>query len=153
MGARDPIVQELTDKAAIRDLAYTYSKAVDRRDWTLLASCFTPDLTFVLAGQVYASSRDQFLWTVQGIARYHTTMHFNGNHLSEVRGDTAAAETYTIASHWYTKDGREHEYVMGIRYRDELVRRDPPQAGWLFKRRDLAVDWTRGEGLQNPRRS
>jgi hypothetical protein len=146
----DPALQLLLDKAAIRDLAYTYSRAIDRRDWKLLESCFAPEGDFILAGVVYAKNRDEYIYTVQGIARYERTMHFNGNHLSEVKGDTATAETYTVATHIYKQDGVEKAYVMGIRYVDSLAKRN---GTWAFTRRTVFVDWEQGVGTPNPRRA
>ena len=145
----DQHVETLKDKQGIRDLVYTYSHAADRRDYQLLATCFTPDLVFVIAGATYAANRDQFIYKVQGIERYHTTFHFNANHLAQIHGDTATAETYTLAHHFYTQEGRDALYLLGIRYLDNLVRED---SRWLFKRREVVIDWEQGKGLTNPRR-
>ena len=141
--------QMLRDKAEIRDLTYKYSHGVDRRDYKLLATCFTDDLVFILKGATYAASCEQYIYTVRGIERYHTTFHFNANHLAEIHGDKAKAETYTLAYHFYKKDGQETLYLIGLRYLDDLVR----QGGrWLFKRREVVIDWEQGKNIPNPRR-
>ena len=146
----DPHLQSLLDKAAIRDLAYTYSHAIDRRDWKLMETCFAPDGDFILGDAVYAKNRAEYIHVVQGIERYHKTTHFNGNHLSDVTGNTATAETYVVASHFYRQDGQEKSYIMGIRYLDTLAKEN---GKWVFKRRQVAVDWEQGVGTPNPRRS
>ena len=145
----DHDTQMLKDKAEIRELTYKYSRGVDRRDYKALATCFTADLVFILQGTTYAASRDQYIYTVQGIERYHTTFHFNANHLAGIHRDTAKAETYTLAHHFYKKDGQEQLYLIGLRYLDDLVRQD---GRWLFKRREVVIDWEQGKNIPNPRR-
>ncbi len=39
----DAAVRTLLDRAAIGDVILRYSRALDRRDWDEVASCFTPD--------------------------------------------------------------------------------------------------------------
>lgn len=143
-------LQLLIDKNGIRDLAYTYAHAIDRHDWKLLESCFAPDGDFILGDVVYAKDRAEYVHVVQGIARYDKTMHFVGNHLSEIKGDTATGETYVVASHFYKEKGAQKAYIMGIRYLDKIAK---VEGKWVFKRRQVAVDWEEGVGTPNPRRA
>ncbi|MCE2463994.1 MAG: nuclear transport factor 2 family protein, partial [Dehalococcoidia bacterium] len=41
--AIDPVLQELADRAAIRDVMILYARGLDRRDFDLVRSCFTDD--------------------------------------------------------------------------------------------------------------
>jgi hypothetical protein len=41
--ALDSVIQELVDKAAIRELMMKYARGIDRRNLDLIASGFTPD--------------------------------------------------------------------------------------------------------------
>jgi len=71
-------------------------------------------------------------------------MHFMGNQLIELDGDTARVETYAVAYHW--KDevaGTDHpeNLVVGVRYLDTVQRRSE---GWRITRRQVAPDWRTG---------
>ena len=48
--ALDSVIQELVDKAAIRELMMKYARGIDRRDLDLIASGFTPRNTFPKMG-------------------------------------------------------------------------------------------------------
>jgi hypothetical protein len=141
-------LQYALDRLAIRDLLCTYARGMDRRDPALIASICTPDAHFKSAVAEY-HSRDEFLQSMapERLSVYKSSMHFVGNQLVDLDGDRASAETYVIA-HWrYDRDGAEQEYVMGIRYRDQLVR----QAGrWLIKDRVMHHDWFRGQSALHP---
>jgi SnoaL-like domain len=66
-----------------------------------------------------------------------TTMHFIGNHLAEIDGDTATGVTYCIANH--LRHDRSN-LVMMVQYLDKYVRGDDGQ--WLIADRRVNVEWT-----------
>jgi len=133
-------VQELWDRDRIARLPLTYARGVDRRDWKLVRSCF--DDRAVIEGSRMTGPVDTYLADLEpAVARYVATMHFMGNQLVDVEGDTGRCETYAVAYHWSvlpagTPD--EHNLVMAVRYLDSMVRIGKT---WLISHRHVEADW------------
>jgi ketosteroid isomerase-like protein len=142
----DDAVRMLIDRAAIRDLLLRYARGVDRKDLALVASCFTPDATYEGA-LASGTARDALAALPARMGRYESTMHFIGNHLIEVAGDTATSEAYAVAYHRQQLGGRSVDLVVGIRYLDELVRRSDQ---WLIRHRQVRREWTRSDAVVPP---
>jgi hypothetical protein len=71
-------------------------------------------------------------------------MHFMGNQLVELDGDTARVETYAVAYHWKGEPaGSDHpeNLVVGVRYLDTVQRRGDR---WRIAKRQVAPDWRSG---------
>jgi hypothetical protein len=119
-------LQYLLDCKAIRDLRCTYARGLDRRDFDLAVSPYAEDVHFKAPDTEYRS-RSAIKDAVSRLALYRATMHTMLNHLVEVNGDRAKSETYCVAYHYYDIDGVQQQYVMGIRYEDQLRRRGD---GW-----------------------
>ncbi|HJN87614.1 MAG: nuclear transport factor 2 family protein [Dehalococcoidia bacterium] len=132
--ALDPALQELVEKAAIRELMTRYARSNDRRDFDSMTSTFTAD--------AYASYGD---WERQGVEnivgrlaynRPHRATHFLGDQDIRIDGDSAEVETYAIA---YSRvEGTESMRMSGLRYQDKMVRQD---GQWLVRHRVLLTDW------------
>ena len=132
--ALDPALQDLVDRAAIRDLMTRYARSNDRRDFDSMTSTFTAD--------AYASYGD---WERQGVenivgrlayTRPHRATHFLGDQDIRIDGDSAEVETYAIA---YSRvEGTESMRMSGLRYQDKMVRQD---GQWLVRHRVLLTDW------------
>ena len=139
----EAMVQELKDRDEIARLIRTYAHGVDRRDWDLVRSCFSDDAE--AQGSRSTGPIEPYLAALRpGVEFYPTTMHFMGNQLVELDGDTAHIETYAVAYHWKGEvAGSEHpeNLVVGVRYLDTLQRRDE---GWRITRRQVAPDWRTG---------
>lgn len=84
------------------------------------------------------------------LPRLDGTQHIVGNHLAEVRGDVAIAETYGTAVHWGTpSDDAAVNFVSGFRYVDHLERRE---GRWGIRERWAVREWTLSTaGRQRPR--
>jgi hypothetical protein len=143
MADLETIARELQDRDEIARLIRTYAHGVDRRDWDLVRSCFSDDAE--AQGSRSTGFIEPYLAALRpGVEFYPTTMHFMGNQLVELDGDTAHVETYAVAYHW--KDevaGTDHpeNLVVGVRYLDTVQRR---QDGWRITRRQVAPDWRTG---------
>jgi hypothetical protein len=74
-------------------------------------------------------------------------MHFMGNQLIEVDGETASCETYAIAYHRRQDGVEKKDRVVALRYLDDLVRRD---GRWLIARRFVNVEWQRYDTVVLP---
>ncbi len=131
-------MEEWVHRLAIRDVAYRYAQAVDRRNYRLLAEQLSEDLVLIGPGFHY-ESRAAYLEGVVRIEYYHRTMHCVHNQLVEVRGQQAAGETYCVAYHFYHQEEQERRLVWGIRYQDEYRREEER---WLLSRRELLLDWS-----------
>lgn len=95
----DPAIRLLADRAQIGDVIMRYAAAVDRRDWELLESCFSPDVKVVGWRDRDFADRGELLDYIQGVSHFHTTMHMMGNQFIEVDGDRASLESYAMLTH------------------------------------------------------
>ena len=135
---------DLEDRLRLRELAYRYARAVDRRDWELAERLFTRDCVLVGPGYELVG-RDGILAGLRGIDRFQATQHSVHNQLVEIGGDRATGETYCTAHHLYERDGVRRKLDWGIRYQDRCVR----EAGqWRYERRELLLDWAQDLPLE-----
>jgi hypothetical protein len=109
---------EAADREAITEVLIRYAHGLDQRDWTLVESCFTVDAQAEYSGTVLQPGVQAIVDYVSGVARLDATMHFIGNVLIDLSGDTAHSECYAIAN---LVDGGNVK-VRGLRYSDDLVR-------------------------------
>jgi ketosteroid isomerase-like protein len=131
----------LADRQAIRDLVTRYACAVDRRDFETVGACFTPDAETDYT--YFAGPIAEVLEKIRaGVGGFAMTMHVLGNHLAEVRGDTASSETYAVCYHRRPGVPDGAQLVVAMRYLDELVR---TSAGWRIRRRRATVEWQQHE--------
>ena len=145
MADLDPRVQELLDKQEIHDLLMRYCRGVDRGDRDLIAGVYYPDAVddhgdFVVDGEHVA---DLFVRLVNRSPK--GGMHFIGNQLIEVEGDTAFAESYFLAIKDIDRDGRAHTRVRAGRYVDRLERRD---GRWAIAERVVVDEWNRVDAVR-----
>ena len=130
--------RQLADRLAIRELAFSYARAVDRRDWALAETLFTDDAVLAAPGfeLVGVAAILRGLRTSQ---RYRATFHAVHNQTFAIEGDEASGETYCVANHLLERDGQARKLDWGIRYQDRCRR--GPDGAWRFTRRELIVDW------------
>ena len=133
-------IDDLVAQQEIRDVLIRYTRGVDRMDLELVRSCYWPgahDDHGAFQGTV-----EEFLEWLEVLRYYESTMHFIGNQLVELDGDTARAESYCVAYHRRSaQDGEEgHDLVLGLRYVDRMERRGDE---WRIADRRCAFDWSR----------
>jgi hypothetical protein len=138
--SRDPELQALLDKQAIREVVLRYCRGVDRGDREQVRDCYWPDATDEHGS--FSGTRDEYVaWLFDRmLPRYSMTMHFVGNQLVEVDGDVARSETYGVAWHRGLPDDARDDFASGFRYVDDLARRD---GVWRIARRTCTLEWTR----------
>lgn len=129
-------VQRLIDRQEIWDVIQQFARAVDRLDRELYETTYHPGA--IDDHGVFIGGRDEFYDWMEPVLREqrHSTQHFMGNHVVEIDGDTAHAETYFINSSM-TKQGKPFTMVGG-RYVDRLVREN---GRWVIFKRVLLTDW------------
>jgi SnoaL-like protein len=131
----------LLDRQAIYDVVVRYCRAIDRVDMDLLRSCYHQGAVHQGAGDV--QSIESFLASAESGLRskFSGTSHFVSNHLAEIAGDRAIAETYVLAQHWGEPiDDATINFSTGSRYLDVFERR--PEAGWRITERRVVRELT-----------
>jgi hypothetical protein len=139
--------KNLEDRLSIRELAYTYARMVDDRNYPLADEIFTQDAELIGPG-FHLRGRDEVRASVPSIEHYRATLHNVYNQLFEIRGNEAEGETYCVANHLHEVDGKPYKLDWGIRYRDHCRREAD---GWRFSRRELFVVWEQDLPLKEPR--
>ena len=134
-----PALQDLIDKQAIRELVERYSRAVDRRDYALLASLYTDDAVDEHIGNYCGPAPGFVAWLSAALEGVDATTHHVHNVTIEIAGQRAEGEVYLTAyNRLRDEDGSFSELVQGLRYLDHY-RQD---AGvWRFARRTVVCDW------------
>jgi SnoaL-like domain len=130
-------VQELWDREAIRQCLLRYCRGADRLDRELILSAFHPDS--IDEHGKFVGNRDEFL---EWVLNMHSTaqlshQHCILNHICEIDGDTAHAETYFMFVAMNRK-GKPFT-IGGGRYVDRLERR---QGEWRIAARVTLRDWS-----------
>lgn len=146
MGATDPFIQQLRDRAAIHDLLIRYARGVDQRDLTLVAACFAPEARY--EGALGVGTIEVALAALrERMQRYQTTMHFLTNQLIELDGDRAHSETYGLVYHRLAEDAEQEDFIVGVRYLDDLARQGD---GWWIVHRTAVLEWQRYDAVVLP---
>jgi hypothetical protein len=127
--------EKAIDRMEIEDLARRYAHGIDARDWDRVDSCFSP--TAAVRGTTFSGPYPEYMGSLRGaVEGYRTTMHFFGNQLTEVTANTGHCVTYGIAYH--LGSGTGSDFVIGVRYRDDVVRAD---GQWLISGRVVEGIW------------
>lgn len=130
------------DREEIHDLVLAYCRAVDRLQYDDVRAVYARDGVDHHTG--FDGTADEYVAWLRGLLpRLDGTQHLVANHLSEVRGDRAVAETYGTAVHWGTpSDEPALNFTSGFRYVDRLVRED---GAWRIAERWAVREWTRSD--------
>ena len=136
----DSALQELVDKAGIRDVMMRYARGIDRRDMDLIASSFTPDAYANYGGRENQGRESIISRLRTGTSRFDHSTHFMGDQEIQINGDTADVETYAIDYLLYTVEGTQYQSMGGLRYVDKMVRQN---GQWQVQHRVMHIDWRR----------
>lgn len=130
----------LLDRHAIYDVVASYCRGIDRLDLDLVRVCYHSDGIDHHTG--FDGGIDAYLAWVEPLLRgFDGTMHLLGNHLVEVRGERARAETYGTAHHWgEPAQDPTRNFVSGFRYVDDFEYRE---GVWRIRERWAVREWTR----------
>jgi 3-phenylpropionate/cinnamic acid dioxygenase small subunit len=129
-------LQEISDRIEIDDLLTRYATGVDRRDWDLWETCFTPDahIDYTAFGGIKGDVREVRRWLAETMVRFPMSQHLVINREVAIDGDTA-----TCRSGFYnpmavpTGQGDERMlFFCGGYYCDKLER---TAAGWRIRER------------------
>lgn len=134
-------IQRLFDETAVRDVHLRFCRALDRRDWELLRSCYHDGATENHGP--YNGDVDGFIALAQAsLEATATTTHLTGNQLVEIDGDVAWHEAYCRAYQRMkaTADQPEIDWIVNHRCFDRMERRD---GRWGIVDRVVIVDTER----------
>jgi ketosteroid isomerase-like protein len=137
---RDPAIQELLDREAIRDAIVRYGRGVDRGDVDLVASAYHPDAVDDRGHEQYTGETIGPKMVEAMLASMVMTSHHFTTQTIHVDGDTAGAETYTLGVHRPNFGGEEKRLLSAGRYIDRLERRD---GEWRIVHRTMVNDMVR----------
>ncbi len=128
-------MSELQDRQDVSDLLIRYATGIDRRDWDLLRTVFTPDCHLDY-GEIGVwdgvEAVTEFMDVAHAAAGY--LMHRISNIVIDLHGDRATTRCYVDA--WImAADNNSGVNARGF-YDDEIVRTD---AGWRIARRNFTT--------------
>lgn len=143
--------EELLAREHIRNVIYSYCRAVDSRDWDAVRACFASNAT--ISHGSYSGPVDKFLDFAVGILeKMDETLHSVGGISIEFDGDIAKTHTTYSSFHHipgkYDKvgpvptDGVDTDWMVAGRYCDTLERIG---GVWKITKRQAYNDWTRRE--------
>jgi hypothetical protein len=135
-------VADLVAKQEIYDVLCRYCRGIDRLDLDLVRACYHPDAVDHHNG--FSGGLEEFLaWAETSLRQMDGTMHSICNHLVEVDGDVAVAETYVHTTHWTARPLKpSHNAQTGTRYVDVFERRE---GVWRIAERWAVRSWIRTE--------
>lgn len=119
------------DRVEITDVLLRYATGIDRRDWTVFRSAFTPDCVLdygEIGSFTGVDAVTEFMDQSHAMAGH--TMHRLSNMVIAVAGDRASARTY-VDGLILAADNVSGVNAVGF-YDDELVR---TSEGWRISRR------------------
>lgn len=130
------------DKQEITELCYRYGLALDGRDWTALAACFTPDAKAYYMDKApclgYQAIEDTCR---EALTPMSATQHLISNVVISLDGDRAESRCYLQAQHVRAGTPGGDNFIIAGRYTDQLVRTPD---GWRIRERRLEVMWADG---------
>jgi 3-phenylpropionate/cinnamic acid dioxygenase small subunit len=138
-------VQQLMDQHEIREVLYRYCRGIDRRDYDIVRACYHPDATDDHGA--YSGDIDGFIkFASEALKPIAATMHFMGNVLIELDGDSARSESYVVTYHRSAKSetGPGQDFTLAGRYVDKLDKRD---GRWAIGERVCVWSWARTDPL------
>ena len=148
---------EAADRLALRELFDAYAHCADRRDAEGQKALFTEETRFAVymdgeGGEpTYVLQGRQALTPVfDDLNRYEATTHFNGQSTVTIDGNRATGESYTIAHHLFTEDGKRKIMIASLRYLDTFTKMDQ---SWYFAERNLILDWSETRSLGTDKES
>lgn len=137
---------EFSDYNEIVNRRYDYALGIDTRDFALLRSIFTDEITMDFedySGQPAATMKADD-W-VSGCSVLFTgldaTQHVMTNPRVDIHGDSATLKMYMKAEHFLSNDQGNADFALGGYYTDQLIRTD---GEWKICAVTLKVFWNRG---------
>lgn len=141
-GKASEVRSDATDREWIHEVVLQYCRGIDRLDMELVRSAYHPGGIDHHTG--FDGTVDEYIaWVDTALRRLGGTMHIVGNHLAELHGDVAVAETYGTAVHWgEPADDPRRNFTSGFRYVDLM---SYARGRWAITERWAVREWTRSD--------
>ncbi len=137
------LLHRLAAESEIRETLYRYCRGIDRRQYDLVRSCYHPD-AIDSHGMIEAGVEEFLQFVETAAARLERSMHFIGNIMIELDGDTARSESYVIATHRGRPKPDDpdsaQDHTLGVRYIDDWERRD---GQFRISHRRCVFEWSK----------
>ena len=138
----DPL-RGLLDERAIVAVGLRYARALDTRDWDLLAGCFQPDARWGARDTTVEGRAAIRAKAAAALSDLDATQHVTTNFEVTLDDDRAAMRSYFVATHMRRgADGTEARFVVAGTYVDAFVLTSD---GWQIARRTIHPMWSSGE--------
>ena len=133
----------MTHYEAIRQLVASYAAAIDRKDYTGIAACFTPDavVEYPAAGKKLEGRAAIAALMRSALEPLDVTQHFFTNLLIRLDCDKAKLECDVLAQHLRHGLPEGETLLVGARYEMRLVH---AAAGWLMAHVSERIIWADG---------
>jgi hypothetical protein len=138
---------ELLSKQEIHEALMRYCRGIDRCDVDLVLSAFHEDATDNHSGVVMPVGERVPSSIAAARTNVKSTDHYICNELVHIEGEVAGSEAYVIAHHRIEHEGRELDWLLGVRYVDRFERR---HGSWRISHRTVVVDWERFDEIPYP---
>lgn len=151
-GAKVPSrFQAVLDKSEITDLVYSFARAMDRLDETLLRSACHHDATLDLGPGLFQGTVSDYIpWILGVLQQARATHHLIGNVRVQLEGDVALVESYGHIHYRFDKPTGREDVFMGVRFLDRFERRPAGASGiWKIAHRKQVIDWVRTEPVSD----
>jgi hypothetical protein len=133
-------LRTLVNKQLISELVASYSRGVDRQDFSLLRTLFTED-GFDDHGDLYRGNAAGYIDCLeQAMQGCDITSHAVHNHLIALTDENNAEGEVYVSAYHRIRDDKEGltDYIGGFRYLDQYRLEG---GTWRFARRQLIIDW------------
>ena len=128
---------ENNQKPYIERLSFLYASAVDKRDFEKLREVFHDEAILEGPGFTF-NGIEEIISGMEAIRQFDKTQHFVMNQNLKIKNMEASNEIYTIAYHFYRKEGVPYRLDWGIIYSDSLKRE---KGKWKILKRNLELIW------------
>ena len=135
-------LQEISDRLELQDLVVRYSTSVDRKDWALYESLFTPDavIDYTAVGGVRGGPHEVAQWLAKTMPTFPAYQHLVSNVELSIDGDAATGRAMLFnPMGCRTRDGVQVALI-GLWYNDKFQRTED---GWRFTERVEELSWQR----------
>jgi SnoaL-like domain len=138
-------VRRLEDRALISEVVTKYAIAVDRRDWTMFADCFTDPVHADYSENGLAAAdfvRDELVAIVRdAVSGYTATQHLSPNHViafDDDDPDRAICTSYMYAQHHVDTSEKSEFLLLRGSYSNHMV---GTAEGWRIERLIQHIGW------------
>jgi uncharacterized protein (TIGR02246 family) len=144
-------VQEMLDRAILRNVVESYASLADAGEPERLAGLFTPDARLIVAltpgaePTAVRNGRSEIAAAMAGLSRYWSTTHVIANVTFDISGDLATGQVGCIAHHIEGMEGERRDRVLYIRYVDAYSK---AEGTWRIASREVRVVAVENRPLQ-----